>query len=147
MLWAWTSSRPQENEPTILPFMREGVCFVIVNVSSQWGLNVDHSGVVDLGWPLVMTIVMTAGGVVLSPWKGRCLWFARLNDTPVLSCWLVQSLDDPRCQIVATRVEMIATWKPVAFDIIVWSTGGNWVNGYHLGNVWETCCWTVRITG
>jgi hypothetical protein len=33
---------------------------------------------------------------------------------------------------------MIAAWKPVAFDIIVWSTGGNWVNGYHLGNVWVT---------
>jgi hypothetical protein len=89
MLWAWTYSHPWENEPTVHLFMREWACFVIVSVSSLRRLNVDHSGIVDPGWPLVMTAVMTAGGVVLSPWKGRCFWVACQNDTPVLSCWLV----------------------------------------------------------
>jgi hypothetical protein len=85
---------------------------VIVSVSSLWGLNVDHSGVVDPGWPLVMTAVMTAGSVVLSPWKGRCLWLhVGMTSAIVVMLRLMWSLGDPRCQIVATAVEMIATWK------------------------------------
>jgi hypothetical protein len=146
MFWVWTSSHPRENEPTVCLLMRDWACFVTVTVSSLWRLNVDHSDVVDPGWPLVMTAVMTVGSVVLSPWKGRCLWLHvgmthRCFRVDSCSCWMTVV-----AKVVATAVERIATWK--ACDIwhcynqqeIIGSMG------YQLENDWETCCWTVRIT-
>jgi hypothetical protein len=66
----------------------------------------------------------TVGGVVLFSSEGTTLRVACWND--IRQCCRVAthvSLGDPRCQIVAIEVEMIATWKSVAMDI------SNWVNG------------------
>jgi hypothetical protein len=53
-----------------------------------------------------------AGGVVLSPWRDDVSWLhVGMTRARVVMLRLMWLLGDLRCQIVATAVEMIATWK------------------------------------